>query len=515
MPTAPLNPITLLAPGNKGLNTEDAGFLSDPSWSLVLDNGVIDNAGRVAARKGWTGLYSSGTAPVGDVLSVGEYIIDADNTKVIYSTATQVLHGPEATTVITKSGGTGGRFQFLNFNGSMIAVLAGQVPQYWSNTGLFADVSGGAGTAPQGGTGLSAFGRLWITDADEQTIKFCALLNENEWGGASAGSLDTLEVWPDGADVITGLAELQGKLVIFGRRSVLIYDGATDPTGSGFVLADTIQHGCVDPATIQRVGNDLVYLAPDGLRSLQRGLEFSNLPLTSLSDTVRSELVDDIAQIASNTYASFYSEAEGLYGLKVGLRYWAFNVRQIDNGDLRASRWFGIGYTCAFAAVDGTIYLGQSTQLGSYSGYLDDASTYTLRWRSVWLAPSENRLFLPKRAKLTLVTQASYVVTLRWAQDYINDFKAEQQALPVTKLSEWSGDPLQLPSPEAEWSGDPDQVPATLAEWSGGGSFVKVLGYDLTEEGERWSLELSVEINGNSFAIQKIDLFGKLGRLAA
>jgi len=48
-----LKSINLVAPGFKGINTEDSPLSQDPSFAESADNAVIDNRGRLAARKGY------------------------------------------------------------------------------------------------------------------------------------------------------------------------------------------------------------------------------------------------------------------------------------------------------------------------------------------------------------------------------------------------------------------------------------------------------------------------------
>ena len=46
----PLQSINLVAPGFKGVNTEDSPIGQDFSFADVADNAVIDKRGRIAAR---------------------------------------------------------------------------------------------------------------------------------------------------------------------------------------------------------------------------------------------------------------------------------------------------------------------------------------------------------------------------------------------------------------------------------------------------------------------------------
>ena len=49
---SPLQNITVAAPGFRGLNTQDSPLSLDTSFASIADNCVIDNYGRIGARKG-------------------------------------------------------------------------------------------------------------------------------------------------------------------------------------------------------------------------------------------------------------------------------------------------------------------------------------------------------------------------------------------------------------------------------------------------------------------------------
>ena len=47
-----LTSINLVAPAFKGINTEDSPIAQDQTFAEIADNAVIDQRGRLAARKG-------------------------------------------------------------------------------------------------------------------------------------------------------------------------------------------------------------------------------------------------------------------------------------------------------------------------------------------------------------------------------------------------------------------------------------------------------------------------------
>ena len=130
------------------------------------------------------------------------------------------------------------------------------------------------GTAPQGNEVLAAYGRLWVADitGNKHTIYWSDFLNGHAWSGGSTGSLDITEVWPSGYDEIVSLAAHNGFLIIFGKKSILVYSGADDTVTSGvFRLADTIEGvGCIARDSVQHTGTDIIFLSDSGVRSFGR-----------------------------------------------------------------------------------------------------------------------------------------------------------------------------------------------------------------------------------------------------
>lgn len=81
-PSRQLVPLDIVAPGNKGLNTAQAGQLMDPSYAVVAQNAVIDTSGRLAARQG---MQNQTTNPIANVAVVGEVIGTGNGTTITFS----------------------------------------------------------------------------------------------------------------------------------------------------------------------------------------------------------------------------------------------------------------------------------------------------------------------------------------------------------------------------------------------------------------------------------------------
>jgi len=66
-----LQSIAIQAPGFFGLNTQDSPTSLPEQFALVADNCVIDQFGRVGARKGWAYETSSSTD---SIVHISEFV---------------------------------------------------------------------------------------------------------------------------------------------------------------------------------------------------------------------------------------------------------------------------------------------------------------------------------------------------------------------------------------------------------------------------------------------------------
>src|SRR5512137_1357537 len=77
----PIQTFAITAPGFYGLNTQDSSLDLASGFALVANNCVIDQYGRVGARKGWSKVNSSTNSDLStnDIGSIGE-VVTADAT---------------------------------------------------------------------------------------------------------------------------------------------------------------------------------------------------------------------------------------------------------------------------------------------------------------------------------------------------------------------------------------------------------------------------------------------------
>jgi hypothetical protein len=261
--------IYIAAPGFKGLNTQDSPVTQDASFASIAENMVVDKYGRIGARQGLDKLTSSAT-PLGSSIGIEtifEYV-DQSGDIVVFSTGnSKVFTGTTTLTDVTPGSYTvsANNWKIINFNNHAYFFQRGQEPLIYtdeSGSGVlekFSDHSHATGTPPQANEALAAFGRVWAADVtgNKYTLYWSDLLAGHAWTGGTSGSLDLTTVWPTGHDEIVALAEFNDFLVIFGKRSILLYSGASSP--SSMVLADIITNiGCIARDSVQSTGTDFI-----------------------------------------------------------------------------------------------------------------------------------------------------------------------------------------------------------------------------------------------------------------
>lgn len=134
-----LQPIPLVTPGFKGLNTAQASVPDlDPSWAIVCQNFIFDVSGRLASRKGWLALTVSAVEAGASIQSTGELALANGTTFVVSALNNKIYSGTTTLTNITGSLTiTGNAWQWLTFNGAIYGVQAGHPLIMWNGTGNF------------------------------------------------------------------------------------------------------------------------------------------------------------------------------------------------------------------------------------------------------------------------------------------------------------------------------------------------------------------------------------------
>ena len=317
-----LQTFSITAPGFNGLNTQDSSLDLSTGWALVANNCVIDQYGRIGARKGWTPEHET-LAALGsaDVKAIGELLTDA-GVKYIIAAGNNKLFKLSAGVLTELTYGGGGvaptisadNWQIVALNECLYLFQSGHDPLIFdpsiSTTQYrrISEKSGYTGTVNAGNTVLAAYGRLWVADSstDKVTVWFSDILAGHVWSGGTSGFLTIDQVWQNGADNIVGLGAHNGFLYIFGQNNILVYANATSP--ADLTLADSITGiGCIARDTIQNTGSDIIFLSSTGVRSVLRTIQEKSAPLRDLSKNVRNELMSAVQGEVAGTIKSIYN----------------------------------------------------------------------------------------------------------------------------------------------------------------------------------------------------------------
>jgi len=427
--------------GLNGLNLQANPSALDPSWLTKADNIVLRESGRISFRKGLkqnvlanTDGASSAALKIGAIAEVGSTIIAAVGAKMY----TVDFTTPDTPWTSSFTAGTASDWQMIPFKGEMYCVQSGHIPVEY-DAGTWATLTSASGyTAPASVTtfnprcGTGYYGRLWVGGIAEEkdVIYYSDTLNAHKWGSGAAGSIDLKTVW--GTDEIIAIAPFYGKLVIFGKHNIVIYNGPDEPTT--MALDEVIRGvGCASRDTVQSVGDDLYFLSSTGVRSLSRTTEKDNVPLQDLSLTIKDTLTRNISQ--SSNAKAVYVENEGTYILSFvdnNITY-VFDIKhETPSGTPRLTTWSfdSNREPSSFAYTESKdLLVGQQAgSVSTYEGYYDKdyvsggtytSASYTGIFKSTWLDLGQGAIAsLLKKLKAVIEGGSGTTIGIKWYKDF-------------------------------------------------------------------------------------------------
>ena len=499
-----LSSINLVAPAFKGINTEDSPIAQDPSFAEVADNAVIDKRGRIASRKGYNVLTTDKTALGSESLKdVHEYRRNTGASVILSVGNNKVMTGTTTLTDISSSISiSADNWKIVNFNDKAYFFQRGTQPLVYDGSSLTQLT--GITSAQYGNEVISAYGRLWTADTtnDKSTVYWSDLLIGNDWSGGTSGSINISKVWPDGYDEIVALAAHNGLLIIFGQHSIVVYQGAEAPATMS--LVDTVAGvGCVDRDTVQHTGTDVLFLSHTGLRSFGRTIQEKSMPISTLSKTITKDIIEEI-QNENTSFRSVYSPEENFYLLSFVGRSttFCFDLRgSLEDGSLRVTRWPQSVFTAYERLEDGTLYIGSTEGISTYSGYQDNNQSYRFRYYSPSLTFGDpSKLKFIKKIKPTIIGSDNATAFIKLAYDFSETYNNVIFTIPqATTVAEFNVNEFGAnSSPLSEFSGESKQIVRKGLNGTGSGSTV-VVG-------------LESDINGSELSLQEINILALIGK---
>ena len=180
-------------------------------------------------------------------------------------------------------------FERFNFDGNNKLIVAdgANAPTVFNTSFAATDVSE---SSISGSQFLAAFKNHMFyagKSSTPQTVVFSQPNDEDAFNtGSGAGSIKV-------DDTITGLKVFRDNLFIFCQDRIFKLSGSTS---SDFAVTPVTRNiGCVNGQTIQEFAGDLIFLAPDGLRTVAGTARIGDVELGTISTPVQSLFNDNIA----------------------------------------------------------------------------------------------------------------------------------------------------------------------------------------------------------------------------
>jgi hypothetical protein len=509
-----LQSISVVAPGFAGINTQESSVTLPNIFALSAVNCVIDKYGRLGARKGWTQLTTSGsTALAGDTVSFLLEHVNANNTSTFISAGNNKVFTGGVGAALTNRTPSGYTITQDDWSGATLndlslLVQAGHEPLVYDATAtpVLQAMTDYTAIAPSYGSSfprqaLAAYGRFWVHDG--KNIYWSTDIADSNFpafSGGSSGFLNIASSLPNNVDTITAIGAHNGFLIIFCEKNIVIYRGAENVISDQFGLEDVIEGvGCVARDSVQNTGGDIIFLSANGLRSLGRIIQEKSLPMRDLSANVRDDLIGYIdSEPNKNKIKAVYSETEAFYLLSFPATQtvYCFDMRKaLDDGSARVTLWQQFPITASISTRDFKVYLGKVNGIGQYTGYLDDGTSYRMRYESNHMDFQDSTITkVVKKINCTVIGGNGQPFFILSGNDYRGFEHSYELSIKVNPLEgEWG---------TAEWN---------IFEWTEGVTSDRI---ETPANGSGKTLQVAFEtiIDGEEFSVQRIDVFVKLGR---
>jgi hypothetical protein len=369
-----ISPYVVSCAGGLVLNKDV--FSMSPGEALILRNFEPDIKGGYRRVNG-TALYNTTIVPQGS--STSSLVIDCSiifNNQIIVARGGDIHRGTTSGSWTSLASGLGTStraydFEKYNFNGTDKIIIATGHSDAQSIDSSFAvdpiNASGG-GTAPVNPKFVKAFQNhmFYAGAANSQEVLFSAPFVEDDFNTADgAGSFNV-------DSEVVGLKVFRNELFVFCADRIYKLTGTSSTNFS--VQEVTRNIGCRDGGSIQEIGGDVIFLAPDGLRTIAGTARIGDVELGSISRQIQAR-IDEITlnRVSSlvirdkSQYRLFYPETNGAQGSSkgvIGVLKANVNTGQIG---FEFSDMIGIKPSC----TDSDFISAVETQVfGGYDGYI-------------------------------------------------------------------------------------------------------------------------------------------------
>ena len=276
-----------------GLVLNRSTFMMQPGEALELINFEPDIEGGYRRINGFS-KYVSAVVPYTSsasekilmVATFGDYVLAARGTKIHSATA-----GGSSWTERDTGRTSAGKYNFerFNFDGTdkIVVVDGANYPTIFNSSLSATDAST---SSIEGAKYVAAFKSHMFyagKSTTKQEIVFSQPFDEDAFNsGSGAGSIKV-------DDTVTGLKVFRDNLFIFCENRIFKMSGSTSSDFA--VTAVTRDIGCINGDTIQEFAGDLIFLGPDGLRTVAGTARIGDVELGTISSNVQSIFDDNLS----------------------------------------------------------------------------------------------------------------------------------------------------------------------------------------------------------------------------
>jgi len=276
-----------------GLVLNKSTFLMQPGEALELRNFEPDIEGGYRRINGFSKYVSavvpytsSASEKVLMVASFGDVVLAARGTSIYSAT-------PGGSSWTSRDSGRTSadkyRFERFNFDGTdkIVVVDGANAPTVFNSSLAATDVSESSVSGSKFVTSFKNHMFYAGKSTTKQEVIFSQPFDEDAFSsGSGAGSLKV-------DDTVVGLKVFRDDLFIFCETRIFKLTGSTSSDFA--VTAVTRNIGCVNGDTIQEFAGDLIFLGPDGLRTIAGTARIGDVELGTISSNVQSIFNDNLS----------------------------------------------------------------------------------------------------------------------------------------------------------------------------------------------------------------------------
>ena len=276
-----------------GLVLNKSTFMMQPGEALELENFEPDVSGGYRRINGYS-KYVTASVPYTSADSEKVLMVATFGSKVLAARGTSIYSADPGGSSWTSidSGRTGAlKYSFERYNydntDKIVVVDGANAPTIFNSSLSATDVSA---SAVAGAKHVASFrDHMFYSgmSSTPQELVFSKPFDEDNFsGGSGSGSIKV-------DDTITGIKVFRDNLFIFCETRIFKLAGSSV---SDFAMTDVTRDiGCINGDTIQEFAGDLIFLGPDGLRTIAGTARIGDVELGTISSNVQSIFNENIS----------------------------------------------------------------------------------------------------------------------------------------------------------------------------------------------------------------------------